>query len=58
MQVNKNDQNDAEALAQIVRMGWYRPVRAVGASSKPEQGKPRRASLRRKAVQKLSASDG
>jgi len=26
MQMNKTDQNDAEGLAQIVRMGWYRPV--------------------------------
>jgi hypothetical protein len=34
------------------------PIRAAGAGSKPAQGKPRRASLRRKAVQKLSASDG
>jgi transposase len=24
--VNKNDQNDAEGLAQILRLGWYRPV--------------------------------
>ena len=24
MQINKNDQNDAEGLAQIVRTGWYR----------------------------------
>ena len=24
--VNKNDRNDAEGLAQILRMGWYRPV--------------------------------
>ena len=26
MQINKNDQNDAEGLAQIVRTGWYRSV--------------------------------
>lgn len=26
MQINKNDQNDAEGLAQIMRTGWYRPV--------------------------------
>src|SRR5262245_11192941 len=26
MQVNKNDRNDAEGLAQIMRTGWYRPV--------------------------------
>ncbi|WP_043765763.1 IS110 family RNA-guided transposase [Algiphilus aromaticivorans] len=26
MQVNKTDRNDARALAQIVRTGWYRPV--------------------------------
>jgi transposase len=26
MQLNKNDQNDAEGLAQIVRTGWYRSV--------------------------------
>jgi transposase len=26
MQINKNDQNDAEGLAQIVRTGWYRTV--------------------------------
>ena len=26
MQINKTDQNDAEGLAQIVRMGWYRSV--------------------------------
>ncbi len=26
MQMNKNDQNDAEGLAQIMRTGWYRPV--------------------------------
>lgn len=26
MQINKNDQNDAEGLAQIVRVGWYRSV--------------------------------
>jgi transposase len=24
--VNKNDRNDAEGLAQILRLGWYRPV--------------------------------
>jgi transposase len=24
--INKNDQNDAEGLAQILRLGWYRPV--------------------------------
>jgi transposase len=24
--INKNDRNDAEGLAQILRMGWYRPV--------------------------------
>lgn len=24
MQINKTDQNDAEGLAQIMRMGWYR----------------------------------
>src|SRR5665811_1766253 len=27
MQINKTDQNDAEGLAQIMRTGWYRPVR-------------------------------
>ena len=27
MQMNKTDQNDAEGLAQIMRTGWYRPVR-------------------------------
>jgi transposase len=26
MQIDKNDQNDAEGLAQIVRTGWYRSV--------------------------------
>jgi transposase len=26
MQINKNDQNDAEGLAQIMRTGWYRSV--------------------------------
>jgi transposase len=26
MQINKNDRNDAEGLAQIVRTGWYRSV--------------------------------
>lgn len=26
MQLNKNDQNDAEGLAQIMRTGWYRSV--------------------------------
>jgi len=26
MQLNKNDHNDAEGLAQIMRTGWYRPV--------------------------------
>lgn len=26
MQINKNDRNDAEGLAQIMRTGWYRPV--------------------------------
>lgn len=26
MQINKTDQNDAEGLAQIMRMGWYRSV--------------------------------
>lgn len=26
MQLNKNDQNDAEGLAQIMRTGWYRAV--------------------------------
>lgn len=26
MRINKTDQNDAEGLAQIVRMGWYRAV--------------------------------
>lgn len=26
MQLNKNDQNDAEGLAQILRTGWYRAV--------------------------------
>src|SRR5258707_6133770 len=26
MQINKNDQNDAEGLAQIGRTGWYRSV--------------------------------
>ena len=26
MQFNKNDRNDAEGLAQIVRTGWYRSV--------------------------------
>jgi hypothetical protein len=26
MQLNKNDHNDAEGLAQIVRTGWYRSV--------------------------------
>ena len=26
MQLNKNDRNDAEGLAQIVRTGWYRSV--------------------------------
>ena len=25
-QVNKNDRNDAKALAQLLRMGWYRAV--------------------------------
>lgn len=24
--INKNDRNDAEGLAQILRLGWYRPV--------------------------------
>ena len=27
MQMNETDQNDAEGLAQIMRTGWYRPVR-------------------------------
>ena len=26
MRLNKTDENDAEGLAQIMRMGWYRPV--------------------------------
>jgi transposase len=26
MQVNKNDRNDAEGIAHIMRTGWYRPV--------------------------------
>jgi transposase len=26
MQINKTDQNDAEGLAQVMRMGWYRAV--------------------------------
>ena len=26
MQLNKNDRNDAEGIAQIMRTGWYRPV--------------------------------
>lgn len=28
--INKNDQNDAEGLAQILRLGWYRPVHVKG----------------------------
>jgi transposase len=26
MRLNKTDENDAEGLAQVMRMGWYRPV--------------------------------
>jgi transposase len=26
MQINKPDQNDADGLARIMRIGWYRPV--------------------------------
>ena len=26
IQMNNTDQNDAEGLAQIMRMGWHRPV--------------------------------
>jgi transposase len=26
MQINKTDQNDAEGLVQVMRMGWYRAV--------------------------------
>ena len=27
--INKNDPNDAEGLAQILRLGWYRPVHVI-----------------------------
>jgi transposase len=26
MQINKNDQNDAKGLAQVIRNDWYRSV--------------------------------
>jgi transposase len=33
LQVNKTDKNDAQGLAQIVRMGWYREVRVKSIES-------------------------
>jgi transposase len=33
MKVNKTDANDAEGLAHLVRVGWYREVRVKGRSA-------------------------
>ena len=35
VRMNKSDQNDAQGLAELVRVGWYREVKVKSEEAKP-----------------------